>query len=304
MSPRIRIGALIVAASLLVPASGAVAAPARSAACGLSDHPTPSCVGVPAGTAFTRTVTGDYTVTTDGAVIDSWHITGSLIIEASGVVVTRSQIDDVLYNEGDAGSSFSISDSTVGTGTCVAGGWPSVDGHHFTATRVLLQGHQDAIDVVGDDVTVTDSFLQPCYLPPEVVGGDGYHSDGVQDLCAAPCSNLTLRHNTIDARAFHNGVATGNSALNLGSEADGLMLRAVTLENNLFLGGGWSTDLRWDAGVAWTVTGNAWVAGSYTFGPISTEDTCSHQVWSGNSIVNVDADYRITGTVKATGCID
>jgi hypothetical protein len=302
MSMRIRLGALAVALPLLaaLPVTPAPASPT----CALPDHPTPSCAGVPAGTAFTRTIAGDYYATTNGEVIDAWHITGSLVIKASGVVVTRTQVDDVVDNEVAPGSSFTISDSTVGTATCVTGGWPSVDGHHFTATRVLLQGHQDGVDVVGDDVTIADSLLKPCYLPPEVVGSDGYHSDGVQDQCAAACSNLIMRHNTVDARASYDGVSTGNAALNLGSAADGLMMRAVTLENNMFLGGGFTTDLRWDAGVKWKVTGNVWVAGSWTYGPISTEDTCSHQTWSGNSIVTADAAYHITGTVGTTGCVD
>src|SRR5947208_2547131 len=55
--------------------------------CTAPDHPTPSCTGVPVGTAVTRTVDGDYTARTDGEVIDALHITGDLIIEASHVVV-------------------------------------------------------------------------------------------------------------------------------------------------------------------------------------------------------------------------
>jgi hypothetical protein len=296
-----------IAAAIVVALAGLPAAAARATStsgCAPPDHPTPSCTGVPAGTAFSRTLDGDYTASTDGEVIDSWHITGDLIIDAADVVIRNSQVDGTVDNEVAAGSSFRIADSTVGTTTCATGGWPSINGHDFTATRVRLQGHQDGVDMVGDNVTVADSYLQPCYLPPEVVGSDGYHSDGVQDQCATACANLTLTHNTVDARAFYNGEPTGNSALNLGSEADGFNLRNVTLQDDMFLGGAYTTSLWWDAGASWTVTGNVWVAGTWTYGPISAQDTCAHQVWSGNAIVTVDSDYRVTATVSGTGCID
>jgi hypothetical protein len=108
----------------------------------------------------------------------------------------------------------------------------------------------------------------------------------------------------VDARASYEGTPTGNSALNLGSAADGEMLRTVTLKNNMFLGGGYSTDLMWDAGVNWIVTGNVWVDGSYAYAPISTEGTCGHQTWSGNSIVDINTDYQVTDTVDTTDCVD
>lgn len=116
--------------------------------------------------------------------------------------------DYAVVDDDTASSSFTITDTTVGTATCETGGFPSIDGHDFTATRVLLRGHQHGVDVTGDNVSVTDSFTQPCYLPPEIVGGDGYHSDGVQDQCAATCTGLQLTHNTIDARAFYAGEPT------------------------------------------------------------------------------------------------
>ena len=270
----------------------------------MPDYPTPSCTGVPAGTTLAKTVDGDYTATTDGEVIDSWHITGDLVVEASDVVIKNTQVDGTVDNEVAQASSFSISDSTVGTTSCVTGGWPSINGHDLTANRVYLRGHQDGLDMVANNVTIVDSYLQPCYLPPEIVGSDGYHSDGVQDQCSTTCSNLTLTHDTIDAMAFYNGQPTGNSALNLGSEADGFNLQNVTLEDNMFLGGAYTTSLWWDAGASWTVTSNVWVADTWAYGPISAQDTCSHQAWSDNSIVNVDSGYHVTSTVIGTDCID
>jgi hypothetical protein len=303
MSQRIRLYVLTVASASLL-AVAPVGAAYATGGCALPNYPTSSCTGAPAGTTFTNTVNGDYTVTTAGQVIDSWHIEGALVIKTTGVVIKNSLIDDAVVNDDFASSSFTITDTTVGTATCETGGFPSIDGHDFAATRVLLQGHQDGVDVTGDNVSVTDSFMQPCYLPPSIVGGDGYHSDGVQDPCAEVCTGLQLTHNTIDARAFYAGEPTGNSALNLGSVADGEQLRQVTLNDNMLLGGGFTTALTWDAGAAWTVSGNVWVSGSWEFGPIDAEGTCSHQTWSGNSIVTANASYQVTGTVSTAGCVD
>lgn len=275
-----------------------------TSSCPLPKYPSPSCTGVPSGTTFSKTVNGDYTSTTNGEVIDGWHITGDLNIHATNVVIKNSQIDGTVTNDGIANTSFAISDSTAGTATCATGGQPSLWGHDFTATRVLLQGHQDAVDMGGDNVTVTDSYLHPCFLPASIVGSDGYHTDGVQDLCNSACSNLSLTHNTVDAKGYYNNQAMGNSALNLGSQADGLNMRSVTLKNNLFMGGGYTTDLRWDAGPNWVVSGNAWVSGAYAYAPISTEGTCSNQTWSGNTLVSIDANYAATSTVGPQSCVD
>ncbi|HSX07452.1 MAG TPA: hypothetical protein VLG11_01010, partial [Candidatus Saccharimonadales bacterium] len=276
-----------------------------SSACPLPKYPNTSCTGVPTGTTFKRTVSGDYYANTPGEVIDSWHITGDVVIQATNVTIKNSLIDGHVDNDSlPKVTSFTITDSTVGPATCDTQGWPSLNAHDFTATRVFLRGHQDGVDMVGDNVTVIDSFLQPCYQPPEVVGSDGFHSDGVQDQCSTTCSNLTLTHNTIDARAIYKGQPTGNSALNLGSVPDGSHMRAVTLRNNQFLGGGYTTSLVWDAGVAWTIAGNVWVQGSWAYGPTDSSGTCANQSWSGNAIVNVDASFAVSSTVSSQGCVN
>ncbi len=286
------------------PTPTATPTPTGSSTCPLPAYPNASCTGRPASLSSYSNTVGNYTVTTAGAVIDNWHVTGDLDVKAANVVIKNSQIDGTVNNDGYAGTSFTITDSSVGPASCATNGLPSLQGHDFTATRVYLRGHQDGVDMSGDNVTINDSFLQPCFQPASVVGGDGFHSDGVQDQCGAACSNLSMTHNTVDARAFYQGNPTGNSALNLGSAADGLNMRSVTLINNMFLGGGYSTALQWDAGAIWTVTNNVWVNGSWAYGPVDANSTCSHQNWSGNSIVTINASYGVTSTVSAQGCVN
>jgi len=279
--------------------------------CPLPDYPSPSCTGTPVGTKFTKTVNGNYTASTNGEVIDSWHITGDVVITASNVQIKNTQIDGAIANEGPTGgeyknASFTVTDTTVGTTTCSTDGQPSINGHDFTATRVHLQGHADGIDVVGNNITVQDSYIHPCYLPPSVVGSDGYHTDSIQDQCNTNitpyCAHITLTHTTFDSN-----VANGNSAANLGSQADGLSLADVTLRDNLFLGGGYTTAIWWDKNgdnANWIVANNAWVNKAWAYGPVDTESTCAHQTWSGNKIVTVDGNFKLTSTVSPQDCVN
>lgn len=274
-------------------------------------YPNPTCTGVPAGTKFTKTVNGDYTASTNGEVIDSWHITGNIILSASNVQIKNTQIDGNITNEGPTGgvyknASFTVADTTIGTTTCNRDGQPSINGHDFTATRVLLQGHADGIDVIGNNVNVQDSYIHPCFLPASIVGSDGYHTDSIQDQCnteiTSYCAHITLTHTTFDSN-----VTNGNSAANLGSNADGNALADVTLRNNLFLGGGYTTALIWDGNgdkANWIVADNAWVNKTWAYGPIDTETTCSHQTWSGNKIVTVDSNYNVTSTISTADCVN
>jgi hypothetical protein len=279
-------------------------------ACALPKYPNSSCTGTPTGTSFSRTVNTDYYANTPNQVIDSWHITGDLVIQATGIVIKNSLIDGHVDNDSlPLNTSFTITDSTVGPATCDTQGWPSLNAHNMTATRVFLRGHQDGIDVVGDNVTVTDSLVQPCYQPPEVVGSDGFHSDGVQDQCGGVCTHMIFVHNTFDSQAWYNGQRTGNSAIYLGSPYNGTGQDAgdVILQNNLFLGGGYSTALWWDAvgdKANWIISGNAWAQGTWAYGPTDSANTCSHQTWSGNSIVTVDTNYAVTSTISSLNCIN
>ena len=155
---------------------------ASSGACAGSRFPAPWCTGVPAGIKFQRTISGDYTARTPRQLIDRWHITGSLIIEAPGVVVRRSQIDDSVLNDTDdiGANSFAISDSTVGPARC---GAPidrpmGVGIARYRAVRVRVRGHEDGFRAGGPNVTIRDSYYKACVKP-------GSHADGVQDYPAA-----------------------------------------------------------------------------------------------------------------------
>jgi len=303
--------------------------PTGSTTCPLPAYPNRSCTGRPSslGDTYAITVGDGYTVNADNTIIDNWHVTGTLVIAAKNVTIKNSQIDGTVYNDSgepaQLSSSFTITDSSVGPSPrivngdptlkdangnplCNSGGLPSLDGHDFTAARVYLYGNQDGVDVTGNNVNVSDSLIQPCFLPG---GTDGYHSDGVQDQCGGPCGNFTFTHNTFDSTALYNGTPTGNSAVYLGSAYNGTGYNAygVTFKNNMFMGGGYTHELLWDnvgSKTNWIFDSNVWVNKSWAYGPDDAAGTCSHMNWTNNTAVTIDTNYAITSTVGPVDCVN
>jgi hypothetical protein len=294
-------------------------ASAVSSSCPLPAYPNASCTGVPAGTTFTNTVSGTYTVSTPGQVIDKWHITGDLHILANNTVIKNSQIDGTVNNQGTGETyySFTITDSTVGppaactkdsppscqsgsnsTGCIVS---PGIGESNFTATRVYVRGHDDGFRLSGSgNGTVQDSYEYACYLNATFSPPDGSHSDGVQAVCAGnPCPGLTLIHNTLDL----SGVPA-TFTLNLTDSA----LSNVTVNDNMLLGGNnYIIDAWWHSGANWIFHNNRLVQGTWgsdtrLIAAVTGENTCTHQDWQGNTVVTIDTNYNITSTVQPIPC--
>jgi hypothetical protein len=279
--------------------------PTGSTSCPLPKYPTPSCAGVPAGTKVVNTITGNYTVTTPGQVIDAWEIKGDLYIYADNVVVKNSLITGTVDNEKSLGNgnyarySFTISDSTVGPSSgCIAG--PGVGQAKYTASRIYVHNHEDAFrSTDGGNVTVQDSFFTSCYLSPQQQPPDGTHSDGIQAVCGDPCPGFQILHNTFDL----SGVPA-TFPLNLTEDA----LTNVVAKDNLLVGGGnYLIVAWWRSGANWIFHDNRLVKGTWgsdtrLIAAVSAEGTCSHQDWQGNSVVTIDSGYNITSTVMAVPC--
>jgi hypothetical protein len=267
-----------------------------TSSCPLPKYPTPSCTGVPSGTSLT-TINGDYEARTTGETINAKRITGSLIILANNITITNTEIDGTIYNDqGSLHGSFTITDSTIGPASgCI--GQPAINDSNYTARRVLSRGHDDGFRIgPPGNVAVYDSYVQNCYLPPSQAPPDGSHSDGVQAVCAGnSCSGVTIVHNTFDGTK----VPTTNM-LNLTDTS----LSNVKATDNLMAGGAYIVDAWWHSGATWTLTNNRFVNKTWAYGAVSAENTCSHQSWSGNTLVTIDANYNITSTVGTQPCVE
>jgi hypothetical protein len=259
---------------------------------------------VPAGTAFVKTVTGDYNAMVAGQVIDKWHITGNLNIKAPNVVVKNTQIDQSVFNRfGPGGDSqtntypYTISDSTIGpaTGCIRAAGLQEAN---YTATRVHIRGVDHGVDMSEPGhVLVQDSYLVMCWLPPSVTPPDGSHVDGIQEYCPeGPCADLRLSHNTFDMRPDGKGTFVIN--------VKDPHVSDVTVNDNLLAGGdNYVIVTEWRSGPDLVISNNRVINNTWgTAAPMSGEGTCSHQRWQGNTVVNIDSGYNVTSVVRALSC--
>ncbi|MEV6964333.1 right-handed parallel beta-helix repeat-containing protein [Hamadaea sp. NPDC051192] len=263
------------------PSKAVSPSPAKASgwACALPAYPRPSCTGAPAGAQLT-TRSGDVVVTTAGQVIDRLHVTGQIVVKASGVVVRDSEADGGIVTDG---GSVSVTDTTIGPSSGC--GFAGLHGGNVTAVRVRVRGSSQPFRVDGGNTVIRDSYAASC--------GDDT-ADGVDSYCPdGPCGNVVLTHNTFDTRA-----AAANGAVFL----DNTNLRSVTIQNNLFAGGGYTVFLGYTAGPAWKVTGNKIVSGSWTYGPVYATGLCAGSAWSGNSLVKIDDSYQVTATVSTAAC--
>ncbi|MEO3853613.1 DUF4082 domain-containing protein [Acrocarpospora sp. B8E8] len=249
--------------------------------CG-SEHPTPACAGVPAGTKLTKLGNGFYQVKTDGTVLDGVHITGDLLITANNVVIKNSQIDGGVVGEQDNKFySFTITDSTVGPATgCLTD--PGIGDALYTATRVHVRGHGDGFRASGDKIAIRDSYVKLCSSP-------GDHSDGIQSYVAG--KGLIFDHNTVDQRDARH--ITAPIFLTDPRQVD------ITLTNNLIMGGTFSIQVKNAKGTL-IVRNNKLVDRSWVYGPVEAD--CAVIDWQNNSLVTIDQNYKITRTVGPLDC--
>ncbi|MFI7043787.1 DUF4082 domain-containing protein [Streptosporangium sandarakinum] len=249
-------------------------------------HPTPACTGVPPG-AKLRTLalnedSAAYLVTARGTVLDGVRVPGDLVINADDVTVRNSRIDGRVINaDGDRTFRFTITDSTIGPASgCQT--LPGIGQDKYTALRVHVRGHGDGFRASGDDVTIRDSYVNLCSNP-------GDHSDGIQTYNTG--KNLTFHHNTVDQR--HAKDITAPIFL-----TDDQIMNA-TVTDNLIMGGTYSIQLK-NARGRLVVHDNRLVDRSWVYGPVEAD--CAKIDWSGNSLVTIDQNYRVTSTVAPLPC--
>ena len=164
--------------------------------------PTATSAGVPAGWAPDRSVTGDYTVSTAGAVIEDLRITnGSLLVRAPNVTIRRVQVlGGVIDNQTNACfNGLTIEDTSItrGPGQVTRDTDPSaimVGG--YTARNVSIIGVPEGFRVGGDSagcgpVVIEDSYVH--VIPPDVC--NDWHGDALQgyDGPAVTVRNTVLR---------------------------------------------------------------------------------------------------------------
>ncbi|MEV5573479.1 hypothetical protein AB0L06_25840 [Spirillospora sp. NPDC052269] len=278
--------------------STATARPAGNGRC--PAYPTPDCTGVPHTLAAPRKVklnvdNDALLIDKPGTVLDGVHVPGNLVVAADNVTIRNSVIDGRVTNDyKDANHPFTITDSTVGRpDRCVSE--DAVGTARYRASGLLVRGFSHGFKVSGDaakggDVEITDSYVKNCSN-----GAD--HADGIQVWGVHDARHLVVRHSTFDQR----GVSDFTAPLFLADSAGGT-INDVTVENNLVAGGTYSIQLKHVAGRL-VVRDNRMVDKSWSYAPV--ESWChAIQTWTGNTIVTIDPDYKITATLRPLPCVE
>lgn len=227
--------------SLRWKAGSGIAYPQRLVSSGFPDA---SNTGVPAGTSLTLFNTDLFT-SSNNQVIDSLDIRGSLVINHTGVTVTKCRISNwsIFGVECEPGAhSMTMSDCTidggVNPGTCVVNS-------NFTMLRCDVKGAENGWDV-GSSVTIQDCFCHDLYN-----AGADPHADCIQLNDGA--SNVTIRHNTLLSKGADGSDTTSCIISPLASTG----INNITIDNNVMAGGAFSLyGPQSGTGTAITITSN------------------------------------------------
>ena len=190
-----------------------------------SGWPNESNTGVPAGTSLTPS--GGMTINTAGAVIDARDISGPVVVNAPNVTIKRSRIrSNAMWLVESNSTGLVIEDSELmnkpvsGQNNC----HNTIGSGNFTVRRSEMTGCENAANIDGDNVTMTDNYIHDLDTTgPSYVWGNEPHTDGLQMSPGA--NNVVIRHNWIDPTA--GGGATSAIIMGVnGSQSN------VWIENN------------------------------------------------------------------------
>lgn len=178
--------------------------------------------------------------------------------------LTAAKIDTVIRSDGPK---LTINWSTIdghGNGTY------SIGGHNVDAYRTQIVGSSDG-------VRFENMNISECYIRTEFTS-DADHADGIQGYQASAGGSI-VRSN-IDSRAVGAPAGVyGTAAIFMADDSHGL----TVIRDNLLAGGGYT--LRLHESMTYRVSGNIVVAGSWGFGPLSTDNAVpgAFLEWSGNT---------------------
>lgn len=267
----------------------------------MGSFPTRASTGVPAGWSPKQVVSGDYTITQDGQVVEDLRVTGgTLSIRAQNVTLRRvevvsGQISNVY--SGRCYNGLKIEDSTILRGSEDIG-QPAIQFGGYTATRVKIDGPSEGFRVGGSDygcgpVTIQESFVN---VEPYAECASGslpdntWHGDAIQGYMGP---ELTLRDTYIRVGAVANCWGTAGFFYPSGQGNS-----KATVENVLIEGGGYAFRLEMPG----SVSGLKIVDDAWHYGPVYNRTACGQISWgAGNEVVTVKSDGTLA-TVRSLTC--
>lgn len=178
-------------------------------------------IGVPAGAALTAS--GPLTLSQDGQVVEGLDVDGPIVIEASDVVIRNSRV------QGSAPVGILVrSGSALIERTEISGFANAISGDDWTATAVDIHGVTDDGVKLGNNVSLTNSWLH------DFTPAADAHSDGVQ--MQSGLTNVLVSKNDIDLST----APTANAAIFLSPDLGPNSSGPITIENNRLNGGNYT----------------------------------------------------------------
>lgn len=250
----------------------------------LSGRPGSSNTGAPSGTL--RVINGDLKITTRGTVLDGVDIRGYVSIQADDVTIRNSVIrggaapstDRALVMAWWGYKNLVIEDTTL-VPSAPSVYTDGISGSNFTARRLDISGVVDPVKVIGNNVTVVDSWLHDTFHSRnDPTQSDGFtHDDSVQITGG---SNILLRGNlmedshnaaimvsqgyaiTSQVRIESNWLGDGVCTINVTQAPRNTPIQGMTISNNRFAPGSEDTrcPMRLPDSSPISVSGNVWDA--------------------------------------------
>jgi hypothetical protein len=262
--------------------------------------PNPASTGVPAGWEPAETRSTDLEIRTPGTVVEDVRFTdsASILVYADDVTVRRVEMQGgVITNQyGDApvncGHDMLIENVSFvqQPGEFVPSDYPVIGEGSYTARSIEVDGRGEGPRLSDcGPVTLENSFIRIHGADGGTAACDTVHSDGVQGFYAV---GATARNNTI---IFETPCGTspwyvGNPAINSGT---------YTIDRLLVSGGGYSFRQM----VAASITGLRIVNDAWVYGPLTEVNCGSFSSWEAK-LVNIDANYQVTGVVGDQPCAE
>lgn len=230
--------------------------------------PDANCTGVPAGVSLSSV--SSLSTSSNGQAVTGLLISGDLVINHDNVTVTSSRIKGrVVYNNHRG---LTLQDVDLGADSCPGssnGGNRLIAGDDYTLRRV--HAHHNGADLIalggGGTITIQDSLINgACYYA-------GDHLDAIQYYGPGSVANVTISHNSIDARPV-NGGGFGNAAI-FWADFPGAGSR-LNVFNNFLVGGNYTLyalDATSGSGVIIDVSGNRFLRNEYNYGPCSLSNS-------------------------------
>jgi hypothetical protein len=153
---------------------------------GSCGYPTTATAGVPAGTALT-VINGDYTIKTNGAVLENKEIHGCVDVDAANVTIRNTRIiGQCFYGVSTYGATGTTVLDRVEI-NCVNGSGTGLAGPNFAAHAVYIHDCENGLEI-NNNSSVVDSVLAAREGTPAA------HGDGIQSQDG---NNVVIRHNTL-----------------------------------------------------------------------------------------------------------